>query len=228
MRASDWEAAPSPVCENWSAVLVAAQESLQAWACVVQRPLNRNLILPPITCSRRNNQFSKLCDILWTHAPPARTCPYLPPWKPHVPMPTSMVTDDSRLWSRAAQLGAIVVQRAETHTILPQGQMLRRGSDAGNISSRRSRGFATQRATASRPHPNTKHRIVSGQVSPRKSSMMRKYCLNCGCCGSSQLVQQQLKSVATLSGQLHVHLASYPKHQIQGHPPTVQTQPSKD
>ena len=51
---------------------------------------------------------------------------------------------------------------------------------------------------------------------------------NCCCCSSPQMVQLQLKLVATLSSQLHVHLASHPKHQMQGHPPTVRTQPLED
>ena len=54
---------------------------------------------------------------------------------------------------------------------------------------------------------------------------MKNCCSNCRCCGSAQMVQQQLKLVAPLSGRLQVHLASYPTHQMQGHPPTVQTQP---
>ena len=66
------------------------------------------------------------------------------------------------------------------------------------------------------------------QVSPRKSSMMKSCRSCCHWCGSAQMVQQQLKLVATLSCQLWVHLASLPKHQRQGNPPTVQTQSLKD
>ena len=43
------------------------------------------------------------------------------------------------------------------------------------------------------------------------------------------MVQQQLQLVVPLSGQqLQVHLANFQKHQMQGHPPTVPTQPIKD
>ena len=40
------------------------------------------------------------------------------------------------------------------------------------------------------------------QVRPRWRSMMKSCCSNCHCCGSAQMVQQQLKLVATLSNQL--------------------------
>ena len=45
------------------------------------------------------------------------------------------------------------------------------------------------------------------QVSPRLSVMMKSCCWNCHWCDSAQMVQQQLKLVATLSGQLWEHLA---------------------
>ena len=42
---------------------------------------------------------------------------------------------------------------------------------------------------------------------------MKNCCSNCRCCGSAQMVQQQLKLMVPFSGLLHVLLASYTKHQ---------------
>ena len=78
------------------------------------------------------------------------------------------------------------------------------------------------------PNKTFRESSTSEEPSPRKRSMIKNSCSNCVCCGSAQMVQQQLKLVATLSGQLHVHLASYQKHQMQRHSPTVQTQPMND
>ena len=49
-----------------------------------------------------------------------------------------------------------------------------------------------------------------------KSALARARCSNCYCCGSAQMVQQQLKLVTTVSGQLQVHLASYQSTKCKG------------